>query len=391
MISQDIIPTSNPDFIIFGSGNYNSLGVLHAMADAGHETFILCIGKSKDRKHGNIIGHSRFANNILEVATAEEGVKWLIENKYKFPKNTIIYPTGDNEEKALDNEFDNLKPHYIFPSCSKSGEVSRLMDKNIQIQLAEKNGLRIIKSQFSNADDFSLEKVEYPCMVKPLNSTTGTKGDMRICENEVQLKLALNNGKETHNFIVQKYIKNEADLLFLGIASSSGEIIIPALIKKPGVSPTGEYSHAVVTTKIDNNLPEKNEVIDFVKSLNYTGPFSIEFGLENGKNYFFEINLRNDGTSHYPLKAGVNIPMIYYNSIYETPQELEWEPKEYEMIDEVGDLRRVLARKISLYYWLKSFYNAGAYKFYHKNDKRLLFQIIPMFFKRTYNKLMNSI
>lgn len=388
MIPQNIAVKRRIDFIIFGSGNYNSLGVLHTLADAGKDAFVLCVGKSRDRKHGNIIGHSRFAKHLLEVSDAEEGVKWLIENKSMFPESTIIYPTGDVEEKALDKEFENLKSHYVFPSCSHKGEVSRLMEKSSQIELAASHGLRIIRSQYSNSPVFSFDKVEYPCMAKPLDSTAGTKGDMRICQNEEELKEALKTGKHTTDFIVQKYINNEADHLFLGVALPDGEVVIPALVKKPGVSPTGEYSHAIITTEIDKHLPEKEKVISFVKSLEYTGPFSIEFGLENGKNYFFEINLRNDGTSHYPLKAGVNIPLIYYNSIRGLTQKSTWRPTEYEMIDEVADLRRVLNRQLSLSAWIKGFRKAGSYKYYYKKDKRLLLQIVPMFLNRSLSKLI---
>lgn len=376
-----------PDFIIFGAGNYNSLGVLHAMAETGKNVFILCIGLSRDRKHGNIIGYSRFAKNIHEVSSPKEGVEWLKKNKNLFPQDTIIYPTGDKEEKALDNSFDDLKNYYIFPACGERGDVSRLMDKNLQIDQASRLGIRVLNSQFSNTPDFSFEKVVYPCMVKPLNSTSGSKGDMRVCENVEQLKEALNSGKNTDNFIVQKYIKNEADLLFLGIALPNGHIMIPALVKKPGVSPTGEYTHAIITTDIDSHLPEKEDVISFVKSLNYIGPFSIEFGLEKGKNYFFEINLRNDGTSHYPLGLGVNIPLIYYNSIHNREYPSSWEFGEYEMIDETWDLRRFFSKEISLIKWYKSFINAGSYKYYHNQDRKLIFHLVPMFCNRLFSKL----
>lgn len=387
MKPQNIAVKSLIDFIIFGSGNYNSLGVLHAMAHAGHEAFILCIGNSKDRKQGNIIGYSRFAKNIIEVESADEGIEWLLENKSAFPKDTIIYPTGDNEEKSLDNNYAKLKNHFIFPQCKNQGDVTNLMDKNIQIDLAEKHGLRILKSQFSNSAEFSFGKVEYPCMVKPINSTSGTKGDMKVCKNEEELKCALKGGTLTRDFIVQKYIENESDLLFLGIALPNGNVIIPALVRKPGVSPTGEYTHAIITTDIDKYLPEKEQVVSFVKNLNYTGPFSIEFGLEKEKNYFFEINLRNDGTSHYPLRLGVNIPLIYYNSIKNKSQAFRRDNAEYEMIDEVADLRRVLGKEINLIEWIKRINKAGSYKFYNKNDKRLLFPILSMFINRSSIKL----
>lgn len=378
------------DFIIFGAGNYNSLGVLHAMAEAGISVFILCVGKARDWEKGNIIGYSRFAGNIHVVDTADEGAEWLLSHMEEFPQNTIVYPTGDNEEKALDMRLDALMSRFRFPNAGKQGAVARLMDKHIQADLAEKAGIRILKSQFTNSDDFSFAKVNYPCMVKPLDSTSGSKGDMRVCRNEDELKKALVSARHTKDFIVQQYIVNEADLLFLGISFPDGSVEIPALVRKPGVSPTGEYTHALVTTDVEAWLPEKKEVETFVRSLGYTGPFSIEFGLEKGKNYFFEINLRNDGTSHYPLNARVNIPFLYYTSIRSNNIPTVTSKQEYEMIDEVGDVRRVLNREIGFGKWFKNFKSAGTYRFYNANDKRLLPYICLMFTRRILCKIYKS-
>ena len=227
-------------------------------------------------------------------------------------------------------------------------------------------------------------------MVKPLDSTSGSKGDMRVCENEDELKKALEGAQHTKDFIVQQYIVNEADLLFLGISFPDGSVEIPALVRKPGVSPTGEYTHALVTTDVEAWLPEKKEVDTFVRSLGYIGPFSVEFGLEKGKNYFFEINLRNDGTSHYPLNAGVNIPFWYYTSIRGNNIPTVTSKQEYEMIDEVGDIRRVLNKEIGFGKWFKNFKSAGTYRFYNAKDKRLLPYICLMFTRRILCKIYKS-
>lgn len=259
------------------------------------------------------------------------------------------------------------------------GAVSCLMDKKRQTEIAIDSGLPVIKSQYSNAPDFCFSQVEYPCMVKPQNSTEGTKGDMRVCENEAELKEALSSTDETKNFIVQKYIKNEADRLFLGVFFLRVRCGV-----KPGVSARGEYTHAIISTDIEGYLPEMSKVRKFVQKLNYQGPFSVEFGHEKGQNYFFEINLRNDGTSHYPLNAGVNIAEAYINDY---PPALK-RMTEYEMIDEVGDLRRVLGRELSLSGWLCSFRKAGSYRFYRKGDYGLLLPLLQMFMTRFTDKIV---
>lgn len=377
MLRKSVIET---DFIIFGADNYNSLGVLHALASVGKQAFILAVGSKE------IIYRSRYAKHIKYVEDASMGVEWLISSAHLFPVNTIIYPTGDGEEKTLDNNLESLSKHYLFPNCGTSGTVAKLMDKQLQTRLAAKHGIRIIESQYSSDPDFSIENVGYPCMVKPLNSTAGSKSDMKVCHNIDQLKQALSSGRYTDEFIVQRYISNEADLLFLGIALPDGKVVIPTLVKKPGVEATGEYTHAIISTDIDSNLPEKQQVISFVKSLGYVGPFSIEFGLEKGKNYFFEINLRNDGTSHYPLGMGINIPMIYYNSLLGNSPQIPSEKREYLMIDEVADSRRILRKEVTIKEWLTQFLSAGSYRYYAAKDYSLLLPLLSRFLHRLLSK-----
>lgn len=226
-------------------------------------------------------------------------------------------------------------------------------------------------------------------MVKPLISISGSKGDMRVCSNREELDDALASAKHTKEFIIQQYIQNEADLLFLGIRLPNGEVWIPSLVKKPGVSSTGEYTHAIVTTAISEHLPEFEEVKAFVGTLNYVGPFSIEFGLEKEKNYFFEINLRNDGTSHYPLASGVNIAYVYYRACKGelTEADMCYTQSEYPMVDEVLDVRRVLSRELSFSEWWHLFHSAKAYRYYVSSDRQLLLFLVPMFVARLCSKV----
>jgi carbamoylphosphate synthase large subunit len=286
----------------------------------------------------------------------------------------------------LDCAYADLIHHFRFPNAGAQGRVSELMDKHYQMDLAKKFGLRVLESEYTNAVDFSLERVKYPCLIKPLNSTTGSKGDMHVCSRLEELKSALSTATETQDFIVQQYIRNEGDILCLGMSFANGDVWLPAVVFKPGVSAVGEYTHAVVSTDVRKYLPEYEAVQRFVKATKYVGPFSVEFGLEQGKNYFFEINLRNDGTSHYPLKAHVNLIQSYIEETHVRTLPIV----EYNMVDEVGDLRRVLLHELSLYQWWKNFCAAGSYRFYSDKDWTLILPLMSMFLKRSFSKLTNS-
>lgn len=381
------------DFILFGEGNYNTLGVLHCMAAKGIDVFLLLIGSGKRLLHGEVLGYSKYARYGYSVLDEREGLEWLLAHQSDFPQGTIIYPTSDTAETLLDAHYDELSAHFHFPHCGKQGEVTRLMEKNVQTALAAQHGIRTLQSLYTNNAACDLNEVTYPCMVKPLISISGSKGDMRVCANRDELDEALASAKHTKEFIIQQYIQNEADLLFLGIRLPNGEVWIPSLVKKPGVSSTGEYTHAIVTTAVSEHLPEFEEVKSFVSALNYVGPFSIEFGLEKGKNYFFEINLRNDGTSHYPLSSGVNIAYVYYRACKGelTSDDMAYAQGEYLMVDEVLDIRRVLSREISFGEWWKFFRSAKAYRSYVPFDKRLAVCLVPMFISRLFGKVWRTL
>lgn len=381
------------DFILFGEGNYNTLGVLHCMAAKGVKVFLLLIGSGKRLLHGEVLGYSKYAQYGYSVKNEREGLQWLLAHQQDFPQGTVIYPTSDSAETLLDAHYDVLSTHFHFPHCDKQGEVTRLMEKDVQTALAAQHGIRTLQSMYTNNADCDLNKVTYPCMVKPLISISGSKGDMRVCANREELDEALASAKHTKEFIIQQYIQNEADLLFLGIRLPNGKVWIPSLVKKPGVSSTGEYTHAIVTTAVPENLPELEEVKAFVGALNYVGPFSIEFGLEKEKNYFFEINLRNDGTSHYPLASGVNIAYVYYRACKGqlTADDVAYTQGEYPMVDEVLDIRRVLSREISFGEWWHLFRSAKAYRYYVSFDRRLALVLLPMFFNRLISKVWRSL
>jgi len=311
-----------------------------------------------------------------------------MRNKDRFPEGTIVFPTGDTYEKVLDMNFNSMYGHYLFPNAGEKGKICTLMDKHLQAELASRAGIRTLRDfKITTNTDLSGIPIEYPCMLKPLNSIKGSKGDMCLCENEDVLKKAINNSEYTEEFIVQQYIRNEADLLCLGISTPTGEIELLGLVKKPDVSPIGEYSYAWVTTDVGKHLPEIDNVKSFIRELGYIGTFSVEFGLENGKNYFFEINLRNDGTSHYILNTGINMPFMFYTVMKDGELELKRDCVEYEMIDETIDLRRVLYRQLSLAGWIKRIRKAGAFQFYHKDDKRIVPYLVLMVLQRTFNKL----
>lgn len=383
----------NSDFILFGFDNYNTLGVLHCMASKGIDVFLLLIGSRINIFKGEVIRFSKFARHCHVVNDEEKGIQWLLSHTQDFPIGTIIYPTSDSAASLLDLHYNELIEHFVFSNAGRQGKVTQLMEKDRQTSYAMRAGIRTLWSLYTTSPDFQLRHVQYPCMVKPIKSITGSKGDMKVCNTLKDLNRAFETAIDTKDFVVQQYLRNESDLLFLGIRFANGTVTIPAVIKKPGVSSTGEYTHAIVSTAVKECLPELENVKNYVSALEFIGPFSIEFGLEDGKNYFFEINLRNDGTSHYPLAAGINIPYIWYLSCKGVlkNEDLMCQDTEYEMIDEIFDIRRVLTREQTFSQWYRRLLSSEAYRYYVSFDRLPSMMLVPMFLVHAFQKVIRSI
>lgn len=319
----------------------------------------------------------------MVVNNEEEGIKWILKNKGRFTEGSIIYPTSDKVEKLLDINYKELKPKFLFPNANEPGRVSFFMTKSNQFELARRIGLNVLESQYYTGTELPYTFIEYPCIIKPLDSTLGSKGDMALCHNDDELQFAINHAAHTKSFIIQQYISKESEVLFLGIAFENREIEIPAAVIKPDISEYGEYSHAITTNNLHEFGNEISRIKELVREIGFKGPFSAEFAITKGQPFFLEINLRNDGISHYPLSGGINIARSYLTQEPFTSHELF----SYEMIDETCDIKRWIRGELKLSDWLKAMTNAGAFKWYGERDYSLIPPLSMIFISRAIKAL----
>lgn len=86
--------------------------------------------------------------------------------------------------------------------------------------------------------------------------------------------------------------------------------------------------------------------------------------------YFFEVNLRNDGTSHFFFQSGANIPLAWaYSSLGLDYSHIKTvvDGESYYM-DEIYDIQNVKEGKISKEQWEKEKSEATVFKYYDKED-----------------------
>lgn len=362
--------------IVFGSHGYNTLGTIRGLATCGQEVFLLLVGGSR---FYNVTQHSRYIDYMHCAANNEEALGWLKDNRNKL-KGSVVYPTSDSAESLLDISYNELCDYYYFPHGNRQGEVTRLMDKNLQASMAIEAGLNVPECYELLAGG-SKTSLYFPCLLKSKASIAGSKRDMAVCRSEEELRTCLKAARHTQEFIAQQFIDKEYDLLLIGCAMPDGEVLIPGLFKKERWQQLGgDGTYGLITTCVEKYFGQLEAARHFVKNLHYVGPFSMEFGVEKGKAYFYEINLRNDGTSHYFHQAGIYIPYWFatavqggdYRQLVKTKCE-----REYCFIDEFEDFLNVFRISLSLKKWLRDLRHATVYKYYDKQDSKPFKKLLP--------------
>lgn len=335
------------------------------------DLFFLVKGK------GNFAVKSKYCKKYIETKTIEEGYRYLLENYKEEKFKPIIIISSDEIITFVDQNKDEIEKYFIVSGTSKKGNLEKYIDKNIMTALAEEVGILCPKSKYMKWNS-SLEGIEYPCLIKPSHQKPGHYNEFKfkICKNKLELQRTLKYVRKDSVFILQQYIPKKLDLLIYGCRMSDGKTIIAGAFIRDRWADSGSSSHGYFSKDISKYV-EVEKIEAFLEKIDYNGLFSVEYGLLEEKAYFFEINLRNDGTSHYFYQAGANLPLAYvYDCAGLNYSEIQTEiTKEEWFIDEIFDIENVILGKISRKKWKKEMSEATIFKYYDQED-RLPFEIV---------------
>lgn len=312
---------NNKVCIVLGNDHYNTLNVVRSLGEAKIQVLAIIISD----KPKSFVLKSKYIYNgeVLQHPDAS-----YIINKYANSGTRIpILATCDSLAAFLDQHYDTLSKHFILPSVENTqGRLIHEMDKNIQLEHAEKAGFDIPESvaiSLDNVDAIDLSGIIYPCIIKPEESIGGSKSDFRICENEQELVHCLKVlANHLDRVLIQHFIPNDNVILIAGVRTPSNQNFIFGEIDK--------YKHSAQLHNLGlscmgvlNPVSElRDACICYVDAIDYHGCYSIEvvrITASNSaldKNFFIEINLRTDGLFYFYRKAGINFPAIWVNSCY---------------------------------------------------------------------------
>lgn len=362
--------------IVIGDSLHNTYGLIRSLGEGCVDFYFLCltgtdwdpIQRSKYIKSGRFI---RFTS-MEELPVLLENLKTLPGEKYLICSSDPIATWVDNHEKQLSKNF-------ITP-C-RGNRIGELFNKNDQCKLAAECGLDVPQSiVYTKGEMTDFSQLSYPVFIKPLVSSEGNKADIHICRSECELRSMLEASINTTSFIIQEFIEDGYDVNCVGFRTEK-QTMLACVIRKYRTYPEkyGAGSYMQVDNIDQYNINVKG-IERFLEKAGYYGPFSAEFIHTDTKNYFMEVNFRNDGLAYAVTCAGLNYYSVYFRG--ETIDPLNFNPVVVMNIAFDRALQRT-SKNMPFIQWLKQFATADGYlDFTFKDPMPVLWRPIGFILRR---------
>jgi predicted ATP-grasp superfamily ATP-dependent carboligase len=350
--------------IVFGSFCYNTLGLVRSLGMAGHSVIVVAHNKQfKDC----IVRLSRYTREFHYVPDAQSGLDLLKRKFWNEPERPILLFSSDDAVLAVDSRYEEMKDRFIF--FNARGRVAHYLDKINTFPVAEECGLTLIRSAVLDDPQRIPQGIRYPCLVKGANSTCSTKDDMGICGSESELREFVRPGVE---YLVQDYIDKEYELNVVGLSYNHGrDVLVPAVIRKIRDDLHRQSVYMRLDGVDDYPLLDIGAIGRIVEKIGYEGIFSVELLFKDGKYYFLEINLRNDGCGFLYTAAGVNYPQLWvmYAQGRLTPEVAgRVKARTPFFLVAFEDVKNMLEGKISVLEWLRAVATSDAHFIFSVRD-----------------------
>lgn len=370
--------------IIFGNDHTNSVGVIQSLGKAGFKSIGLLYGSKTD-----LVISSNYTSNIITAKDPQSCIEKLLSTDFGEDSKIPIIATCDMAALTLEQNIERLKDQFIFEYSSKY-QLNYLVKKENQVRLAAEVGFNVPKSWNLKDSKVIPDDVCFPCIIKPLVSCEGAKSDIRVCHTMDELNENLNSLHFTHNILLQQYIERDYEISILGCGLTSEKCLVPAVENKLTLYPkyVGLECLANVQPLMDDSI--KSNIERLITSIGYVGLFSVEMmhSKTDGKFYFTEINLRNDGAESFITKYGANLPLNHIEDLLGLPltEQKEFHPGFY--IWEMHHLASVTCGDISLLTWLKEICKSNGFLVSHKGDMKPFFLqfLNPLLWKLKFKK-----
>lgn len=336
-------------FIVFCRDHNNPLGLCRSIGESGIVPVVVVVGRKP-----NLINHSKYAKDLHYFEESDAGLKFIIAN-YSNEKDTPFLLTGqDDLTELVDQNFNILKDRFYFYNEGAQGLLTYNNQKDVQCESAKECGIRVPKGVVLKKGELP-QDLRYPVLTKVTMATKGAwKKDVHICNCEQELVEAWKE-IQADEMLVQEYIEKKNELCIDGFSVRGGEEVF--------LSYTSEYIRFTkkgfgnyMWMKQYNDEDVKNKIKKFIKKANYTGIFCLECIIDkNDELFFLECNFRYSGWGYAHTFGGVNLPLLWADSIIHEgiDTNIKLREKPFTAMDELADYAdTVLSGKMNVLTWL---------------------------------------
>lgn len=370
--------------IVFGNDHTNSVGVIQSLGKVGYRSIGLVYGFKND-----FVKNSKYVDCVISAKDAQDCVDKLINSNLGYGEKLPIIATCDLAAITLEKNSNILKDRFLF-EYAMNYSLKFLSRKENQVHMATESGFNVPRSWNLNATKQIPENITYPCLIKPLVSCEGAKSDIRVCYTKEELEKNLNSLDHTRDVILQQYIDKDFEISILGCSLSSGKCILPVVENKLTLFPKNVGLECLANVQPLEDEQIKRCIKALISSAGYVGVFSVEMMhcKKDGKLYFTEINLRNDGAESFVTKYGANLPLNHVEDLLGLPltKQTEFHPGYY--IWEMHHLSSLLCRDISIKTWLNEIRKSRGFLLSHTGDMKPFYYqfLIPILRKLKIKK-----
>lgn len=377
------------DVYIVGGNHHNALGVIRSLGEKGIKPNVII----QCEESIPYIGKSKYIHNSWIVKTDDEVIHILKQQGKLLTQKAVLIACSDNLSSLIDLHHNELNQWFLLPGSAEQGRITYLMDKEVMSDLAREVGFVVPPSVAVDIKTTKQINVTFPWIIKPLLSKNGQKSDIERIYSELEWKDYCKNHKIPVQ--VQQLIDKDYEYQLIGLSLKGGEeVIIPGLshVIRPAATTNTGFLHYVPLTKTYDAIVEKGK--QFLKATGYSGLFSLEFLRgKDGKDYFMEINFRNDGNAICVTASGVNLPYIWY--LYQAGGDYKGEiskssVNQVYVMPEFADVRLVIQRNLALITWLKDIHRTDRFMEFDKHDKIPFFYLFKDFCERGIKKLFHQ-
>ena len=354
-------------FILLVDDHYNPLGVVRSLGEKGIRPIVIL-----NSRRPHLINMSKYPQKIHLVDSPKEGLMLLL-NLYGNEKHKpFVYSCSDDVCYLLDIHYNELVDKFFFFHGKAQGIVSYYLDKANINNIAIKYGCNVLKFETLHKGELP-KSLRYPVLTKAMNSTLyAWKNEMHVCNSSEKLLEAYKLIR-SDKILVQEFIEKKNELCLDGFSLNGGkDVYIPYYTNYLRFNDLSYGAYMSIKPFGQNEV--YTAVKKILSEIGYTGIFEVEFLVDDkDKLYFLEVNFRNSTWSYGYTYGGYNMPYLWAVGtlmgsidISKVVQKNEIiavaEEEDYEMMVKSG--------RLSLWKWLKDFFNADCYYLFNKKDQK---------------------